>query len=465
MENRKCTSMAFFIVIFFGLGATGCSSEFLDAKPRTDIVVPNRLQDMRDLLDNTSWLNQTGALGQMACDDYEFVDYASWLAANTATERNSYIWAKDIFEGEMERLDWNRPYVSVFYANNVLDMLSQTDRNEDISTYDELRGWALFVRSFAFYDLVRNFCKVYDERTAETDLGIPLKLSPNVDESVNRASLEDSYGQILDDLKKAAELLPKDFQYVFRNRPSTVAAHALLARIYLSMNLYEEAEVYADSVLSVYDLLIDYNDVSLTSTTPFSLTNAETIISTAQVGTYDITINGTSNTAARVVDELLEMYDAADLRLKLFFAKNAQGNTYVKRGYYGTGIYPFSGLATDEIYLIKAECLVRRDEVESGINILNELLVKRYETGSFVPIVAASQEDALQQILTERRKELVWRGIRWSDLKRLNKEGREITLRRMLNGNEYVLHPNSPEYVFPIPSDEISRSGIEQNRR
>ena len=125
----------------------------------------------------------------------------------------------------------------------------------------------------------------------------------------------------------------------------------------------------------------------------------------------------------------------------------------------------FTGLATDEIYLIKAECLARKNQVSEALTVLNTLLENRYKTGEFVPLSAATPTEALNKILLERRKELVWRSLRWTDLKRLNKEGANITLYREINSNHYTLPPNDPKYVFPIPDDEILLSNIDQNNR
>jgi hypothetical protein len=71
----------------------------------------------------------------------------------------------------------------------------------------------------------------------------------------------------------------------------------------------------------------------------------------------------------------------------------------------------------------------------------------------------------LEKILIERRKSLIWRSLRWTDLRRLNKEGKNIELKRKLGDLEFTLAPNSPLYVLPIPDDEIALSGITQNKR
>ncbi|HVV04491.1 MAG TPA: hypothetical protein VHC96_09735, partial [Puia sp.] len=54
-----------------------------------------------------------------------------------------------------------------------------------------------------------------------------------------------------------------------------------------------------------------------------------------------------------------------------------------------------------------------------------------------------------------RRKELAFRGLRWSDLRRLNKEEHGDTIYHGLNGQVHRLSPGSPNYVLPIPPDVL----------
>jgi hypothetical protein len=283
---------------------------------------------------------------------------------------------------------------------------------------------------------------------------------------VKRATLEETFNQIISDLTACQPLLQGDFSTVFRNRPSRTAVNAMLARVYLYMGRYEDALNAANACLAKYDKLIDYNTVSLSSSAPFSYTSDETIFFSVQDYNYtSLTGYTTSRTAIGVDTNLLKLYDANDLRFRIFFAKNSLGNYNVKRGYVSDGFYPFTGLATDEIFLIKAECAARLKDAATAVSALNTLRANRYATGTYNPSNETDAQQLLAQVLTERRKELVWRALRWSDLKRLNRDGANITLERQLGGTTYTLIPNSPFYVFPIPSDEIALSGIQQNKR
>ena len=105
----------------------------------------------------------------------------------------------------------------------------------------------------------------------------------------------------------------------------------------------------------------------------------------------------------------------------------------MKRGYFGSGLYPFTGLAVDEVYLIKAECQARLGKDDKALETILSLLTKRYvvdKTPSVDDIIQG--RTVLEMVLEERRKELVWRGIRWHDIKRYNRDGRNITLTRKL---------------------------------
>ncbi|HTM98670.1 MAG TPA: RagB/SusD family nutrient uptake outer membrane protein, partial [Pedobacter sp.] len=90
----------------------------------------------------------------------------------------------------------------------------------------------------------------------------------------------------------------------------------------------------------------------------------------------------------------------------------------------------------------------------------------RYKTGTYLPYTIGNTINVLALILAERRKELICRGTRWMDLKRLNLEpANATTLTRNVNGLTYTLLPNSKRYALPIPDEEILISGLPQNIR
>lgn len=454
------------------LGLIACHKDaFLNAKPSSSIIVPSTLEDFQSLLDNVANYASYGSteagmaapyMGEESSDNYYLTP--AIFNTQTSTDRNIYVWAQDVYNGSGNIDDWNIPYQEIMYTNTVLDNIGNVQQTSTNTVqWNNIKGTALFTRSLAFYNLASIFAPAYDSKTAQGDLGIILKTSSDVNINPGRATVYATYNQIIEDTKQSLGLLSSKLpQSVFQNRPSKVAAYALLARVYLSMRDYINAKLYADSCLKNYNLLVDHNTLP-SGNYPFTLSKPSTgeVIYQELFRPTRLFIVGSSQLTADSI--LYKSYEANDIRKRIYFRITSGlptlGWTYTGR------TNNFAGLATDEIYLIRAECSARAGDTNAALADLNTLLSKRYVTNTFQALTASSSTDALAKILNERRKELVWRGLRWTDLKRLNKEGANITLTRNLNGQLYTLPANSPLYVFPIPPDEIATSGVQQNQR
>lgn len=435
-----------------------CKKDFLEAKPDKTLVVPSTLKDFQALLDNTDIMNSwMPYLGEIGSDDYYLQDEV-WNALSYPPEKNGYIWAKDIFEGNTSA-DWEYMYRIVFYANNVLEGLEKIKNPEDLSRYNQIKGSALFFRAYAFYQVAQLFCAPYSAGSSNDDPGIPLRLKSDINEPTQRSTVATTYSQILDDLSNAAPLLPTEV--AIKTRPDRTAAYAMLSKVYLLMQDYAHSLVYADSALQQNsNNIVDLNEIDTLASFPMEQYNPEVIFQT--------TLNYSSNLSQWCINidsVLFDSYNDNDLRKVAWFTINF-GNRIFKGNYNGSSPYYFSGLALDEVYLNKAECLVRTGKIQEGMDVLNGLFAKRYRSGTFTPIVASDAGNAIQTILQERRKELLYRGIRWSDLRRLNLDPTTTkTLHRIVGGKHYDLPPNSPNYILPIENQVIQLTGIEQNRR
>lgn len=433
--------------------------EFLDERPRSDLFVPTTLEDFQALLDNDAVLNMTPVLGELSADNYYLLQ-SSWSSLTTK-EKNAYTWETDTYNGEGKVVDWNTPYQQALYANVILDGLTKVPFTaENSKQWNNIRGAALFTRAYAFYNLAQVFALPYNAATANTDLGIPLKLTPNVDEKLKRSTLEQTYTQILTDLLEAKTLLYDTISSI-RIRPNKPAACAQLARVYLSMQQYDKAGAYADSSLQLHNTLIDYNTRDVNSSRPFDKVNVETMYQSRLVETN--ILKGVSG-AGFADTNLYNTYAPNDLRRSLFFYTTQSGRINFKGSYTGL-IWAFTGLATDETYLIRAECRARANDVTRAMDDLNTLLLQRWKTGTFVPFTATTWQDALNIILVERRKELPCRGVRWTDIRRLNLETPGIKPVRFINNRPYELPANSPKYALPIPPDAEQLGNYVQNER
>lgn len=430
---------------------------FLDVKPNKNDVTPSKLSDYQAMLDNDNLMNSgTPALGILGADNY-YVNYTVWQS-RSATERNAYIWAKDVFEGAASN-DWKTPYQAIAQANIVLDGLAKMDAAN--TAVQQTIAAALFYRAYHYYNLLQLFAKPYHAATAVADAGLPLLLQFDLHAPVQRAAIQTCYYRLIEDLENALPYLPD--MPLYKTRPGKAAALGLLARYYLHTAQYVKAGNRAEAALQHVNNLLDYAALNASASYPFPTyqNNNKEVIFYAQGSVYVI-MTGTN----MIVDtSLYKSYHANDLRKQLFY-RSSGGNYFFKGSYTGSSA-PFTGLAVNELYLISAEAAARTGNTTHAMQQLNNLLIKRFKTGTFVPYAAATAEDALQLIIAERRKELPFNGSsRWEDLRRLNSEPWFAqTLRRVLNGQQYELPPGDKRYVYPIPDNEILLSGIEQNPR
>lgn len=114
--------------------------------------------------------------------------------------------------------------------------------------------------------------------------------------------------------------------------------------------------------------------------------------------------------------------------------------------------------------MTRAESSARLGKTVDAMDDLNTLLKMRWKNNVDYPVLRAENaEDALAIVLLERRKELLMRGLRWIDIKRLNKDGSNIVPTRVVNGETFSLEPNSSFYALPLLDDIIRLTGIEQN--
>jgi hypothetical protein len=462
-KSNKYIGMVRIVFIMAILITFVSCKKYLDKKPSQDLQVPSSLSDLQAVLNYTGLNFSSPGDLDFVSDDY-YLTNSTWQSAEQR-EQNLYLWDKN---AQVTFNDvWSLPYSTIYQCNFVLDLLpgvAKSDQNTAL--VNTIRGTALFLRSFHFHQLAQLFCRPYSN-SSSSDPGIPLRLSSKVTELSTRATVKQCYDQAISDLKSAIPLLSTTTQLV--TQPSKPAVYGMLARVYLSMGDYPNAGIYADSCLSLNKALIDYQQLNYSaspgvSVFPFVLNNPEILFLSEGSPLSNVQAN-----RMQLVDSLLyRSYDVNDLRQKAFFSAAAVGNGYYFKGSYGNDnstVSGFHGIATDEIYLIRAECKARANNVAGAMDDLTTLLRKRYRTGTYTDTTSANKDEALNKILMERRKELIYRGLRWSDLRRFNLEGRNITLTRVVNGVTYTLPPNDLRWVLLIPSLEITRSGIQQNPR
>jgi len=435
-----------------------CCNELLEVKPDIKMVVPKSLEDAELLLNDYSAMN-TGypIYGEWSADEY-YVTSEIFDGLLDFDQRNTYTWMDIIYDDVAQ---WQRPYKAVYNANQIMEIIHIGGTAENTVKARNLLGMAHFFRAFAFHQLVEVFAPAYQEATAVTEMGIPLRLNPGIDEPSVRASLQKTYDQIITDYKEASYKLP--IAEGVKGRPSRASAYAGLARTYLVMGKYENAYLYADSCLQLQSELMDFNELDKNRDLPIDRFNVEVLFSAISATAGPMSLNN-----GLVDSTLYRSYSSLDLRKGIFFRDNIYPlHSYGYKGSYDNSMANlFVGLTTSEVYLIKAEATARIGKIDEALSALNTLGQKRYEPNKYMAVTERNPTLLLPLILTERQKELVFRGRRWSDLKRLNLDSKfQKTLKREMYGVIYQLEPNSRKYAYRLPEIVINNGKIPQNIR
>ncbi|KKO92451.1 hypothetical protein AAW12_04940 [Sphingobacterium sp. Ag1] len=441
------------IVLLLVITLGGCTKDFLSVKSDKKLVIPSTLKDFRALMDRTETMNEAlPHLAHLSADDH-YLSKEVYDGLTSLIERNTYIWNKDIYEGSLD-IVWSNSYQQIFYANNVLDGLEVLASKQNEAYY--LKGTALFFRAFGYFNLSQIYCDTYTVGAENGGLGLPLRLKSDINEKVGRSTVGQTYAQIEKDLKDAIELLSTTVSV--KTRPSKYAAQALLARLYLIMGRYEECLALCQSILPNFKL-IDYTKVNTSVAYPMVQFNEEVIF-------HSIMSYASHKDSKALVDtNLMRAYADDDLRLKAFFAPRGENAAFI--GNYSGSLSLFNGLAIDEVYLMAMECLTRTNKLDEAKSMYQTFMASRLRDHRIVVLKESiTQAELLNIVLLERRKSLLYRGIRFSDIRRLNRnEKAEITMMRVLGDRKIEIKPNSPNYILPIPDNVIDLSGIEQNLR
>lgn len=258
---------------------TSCSS-FLDENPKSFLSPENYYKTLDDLN------NGLNAVYRAPQDRYSrnwggpcWFEWATDIMELTEKNEHAYhnqiskLYAAFNASSDVPLDFWKYSYNHLKDANNLLAALDIVDA--DVEAKKMIEAQARAMRAFIYFDAVR----VYN--------GTPLLLEKNVDinfhKVVPRATPEEMYEAIIDDLKFAMATLPNKWTDASdHGRITSGAAAAMLAKVYLTMSGYPlnqtDKLALAKGILkefvddkkygSHYGLLPKYEDVFESSTGP-----------------------------------------------------------------------------------------------------------------------------------------------------------------------------------------------------
>ena len=349
---------------------------------------------------------------------------------------------------------WDDLYRSVAQTTIILREAAKLDiPNSQMEDANQYIGEAHALRALSLLLLQQYFAQPYNYTSDNSHFGVPI---PDFDlvglEILNpsRSTTAEVYTQILSDLQMAISNMREE------NSPYRIditAAKALLARVYLYMENWSDAELIATEVISEFGSeLIEHDDYvasweeDQSSESIFTLSNTD----------LDNSGNGSASFfflddfEAFATPDFTSIYSATDVRLNLYpFDSNHNQYLVAKYPSSGTGTDNIEVIRLSEIYLIKAEAHARMNQTADAQNILNEIVQIRDE---IAPAVTEVGQALIDRIILERRKELAFEGFRLYDLTRT---ATTFTKFRVALDN-LIINAPSNFTILPIPIDELN---------
>ena len=375
-----------------------------------------------------------------------------------------------------------------FYLDQVDKLRSSQTDDAEIQYLDSYTGEVYCARALAYSELIKCFCKAYDPATAESELGVVLADTYFGEKPAKRATLKDSYAFVIEDLKKAQELLDEENDGYDAPYFTQAAAHAIHARVALYMQDWDAAVEHSTKLIESDNFaLASARSYATSSQTylQYMWTNDASFEDIWRIG-YTATsfggaqgsvfLNFTTDYYYYYPDYVpaqwvLDLYGSGDARYNAYFAQLQTGYAHqltwpllVK--YYGNEslmsnmIYHVNmpkPLRLAEQYLIRAEAYCRKGNFAKASSDLSTLGQARYVNGGSISVNAGNW---LQTISDERVRELYMEGFRLHDLKRWG-QGFQRTPQSQTQseGSSMKVDASDPLFVWPIPNHEIVSPG------
>ena len=411
----------------------------------------------------------------------------AWILGEMHSDNNYY--ARNVLFGAVDNTqniaDFAVPSAGGVTANNPVlqqyrldyqiiartnQILSSIDNVQiDAAVKNNLKGQALFLRAFAYFELVRYFGKV------------PMHLTPvtgREDAAAPLANVADVYAQIVKDASEAAKLLPNKATQE-AGRATSGAAKMLLANVYIHQKKWAEAEPLLRDIVTndTYQLMPDYNDAF--SFTSANKNNAESVFEVQylegaagfngnQIYRFVPTpitaaelrpITGTSNAQPLSGEnnkihtpDLIAAYEPGDKRKDISIGyvtlsqslRENKEYPYIKKyarphaQHNNTGqnwpVYRYA-----EVLLFLAEALNEQGKAGEAAPYLNQVRAR----AGLGATPASSQADMREAIFKERRVELAFENKRWFDLVRTGR------VKEIIGAYGARVKANPEAYYFP----------------
>lgn len=482
-----------YLLTMVSVMGTSCSEDWLNLNPSTSVTTDQAFTTLEDAKVALNGVYRETSQHSYYGDNYWY--YGDCRAMDVQARENKasgkrvtpyYTYNVLATDNLNITLPWNRPYLVIRQANNLIQKIEQgAVQSSDTKELNRIKAEALVLRGLALFNLTRLFGMPYMNDNGAS-LGVPIELKPEEPaHQPKRNTVAECYEQVVADITTALPNLRTEKADGYINY---WAAQALLSRVYLDMGKNKEAYDAATDVINnnggLYQLYTRDEYPTVWGKDFQSEALFELYISTTEPSEWG---GGTGGEGAPMVyaneekgvdwnnliltEEFLNLLDEDpnDVRhciTQLSLIENNEGLPEAARNRkVFLGKFPgksgdpkdnnISIIRLSEVYLNAAEAGVKLggEYLEPARGFLNQI-VSRANPDKTV----SASEFTIERVLKECRKELVGEGQIFFDYLRnkqpiVRKGGWHLSTLSTLNAE--TIQPNDPRIALPIPQSEI----------
>ncbi|WP_159451651.1 RagB/SusD family nutrient uptake outer membrane protein [Pedobacter africanus] len=421
-----------------------CKREFLEIVPKGQAIAITTA-DYEKLL-NANYLATTFTAGVYQGDEMAALqpDFSNLEGSELLRQQRLFKYEARVYDvaelpneitGETNYI--RRLYLFNKIINEVMDSKGGSDDQKRALLAEAQAG-----RAICNFMFLSDFTKPYNVNTAGNDLGIPnLTVADVTQKDFKRGTLQAGYDLVIRDLNEA---LPNLGALTHRRKISRLAAEFYLSRVYIAMNNFAAAKTHLDAAfleaqkaqipMKLYDytMVLDADNPDAEGSwlpdgffglenVPIAANNTETI--------YNINAGWFQFQAVNAFvfgPQTAALYGSTDRRLNLYSPFQLFTTTAYPLGMRRRNTDFFTGInvgpSLPDLYLMRAECKARSNDLSGAVTDLQILRAKRIAgTAALVPSgIATNQQALVRFILDERIREFAITGLRWLDMRRLS---------------------------------------------
>ena len=332
---------------------------------------------------------------------------------------------------------WNSSFLAINRANHIIEKVPGV---QDISNEQKNRlvAEAKFIRAFEHLQGVLFYGDFPWSST--TDFRIVQDLP--------RLPKENVYSNIIGDLLEAEQDLPTSYVEAGNSRARSInsAATAIVARVYLYTQNWDEAERKATEVIDnqLYSLASDYNNVFLANSSESILEYLYQNEAGNSLAVVYLTEEFGGIYSNVPTEKILTSFETGDIRRDAFLGLDSQGFPYISKYRELGANQEVKVIRLAELYLIRSEARAQQGNLTGAVEDLN---IIRSRAG-LPPVAVSTQSEILLTIENERFVELCFEGHRWIDLVRTDRANAVL-------GSFNPMGWDETDILLPVPQGEI----------